>query len=249
MSTFVQCVSIPRSGHHLLMGLLRSYYQGDDKGSSPFYYCGHYKACKSHPCSCREKRIRRFQKNRAEPLVTVQKSHDRHMPFPRSIDQKIWEAGTNEPELKVSLDQDHIVQIRDPIMSIISDYRLSRGEFTAVDDWLHFAENGMLYRKAFLEKWILQNEYIETERYRVVCYEDMVKDPEAQLRKIIKYITPTRAIDTDAMARAFEVHPVRAKWSLDGFVFAETVSQLGTVISDVWERTRSITEKLVDREE
>ncbi len=250
MSAFIQCVSIPRSGHHLLVRLLRSYYRSSDKHSRTFFYCGHYKSCKTHPCSCLTRGIVRFRKNRPEPLVILQKSHDRHMPFPGSNEPKFWGVSSyEEPDLRVSLDHDYIIQIRDPIMSIISDYPLSCGEFTTVDKWLQFAESGMLYRKAFLEKWILQNEYIETERYHVVRYEDMVDDPEVQLRKVIRYISPTRAIDTDALERVFEKHPIRAKWSLDSFVFLDTVSALETVISDVWERTTSITEKLVDRDE
>ncbi len=247
MSAFIQCVNIPRSGHHLLIRLLRSYYQGDDKRSDTFYYCGHYKACKSHPCSCREKSIRRFRKNRKKPLVTVQKSHDRHMLFPRSSEARIWEVDTEDPELKVRLDYDHIIQIRDPVMSTISDYRLCCGEFTTVDKWLHFAEIGMLYRKAFLEKWIIQNEYIDTKRYQVVRYEDIVNDLEAELARIIQYITPALPMDADAMRRAFEKSPVRARWSLDSFVFVETVAQLEAMISPTWERVRIITENLMHR--
>jgi hypothetical protein len=244
MSAFIQCVSMPRAGHHLLIRLLKYYYQGDNNCSEKFYYCGHYKACKTHPCSCRKKGIRRFRKNRPKPLITVQKSHDRNMLFPGSSELKHWEAATDDPELKVNLDYDHIIQIRDPIMSIVSDYRLCLGKFTAIDKWLHYAKIGMLYRKAFLEKWIIYNKYIETKRYHVVYYDDMVNDQVEELKKIIKYITPEHAIDANAVKSAFDQHPVKTKWSIDSFVFYETVSELETMICSTWERAKSITKKV-----
>ena len=67
------------------------------------------------------------------------------MPFPRSTEPQFWEVDTTEPELKANLDHHHIVQIRDPIMSIISEYCLTCGDFTSVDKWLQFAEIGMLF--------------------------------------------------------------------------------------------------------
>ena len=51
--------------------------------------------------------------------------------------------------------------------------------------------------EAFLEKWILENEFIETERYHLVRYEDMIIDPKAHLRRAIAYITPATKLDTD----------------------------------------------------
>jgi hypothetical protein len=53
----VQCVSFPRSGHHLLMDILSLYY-----GRNGFRYCEFYTHCRRSPC--------------ANPAVNFQKNHD-----------------------------------------------------------------------------------------------------------------------------------------------------------------------------
>jgi hypothetical protein len=171
------------------------------------------------------------------------------MPFPRSDEPPAPGippgAAHDQPELSVNADYSHIIQIRHPVLSTISDYRLICGEFTTVERWVNFAELGMLYRKAFLEKWILANKYLNTDSYHVVDYDDLLEGPERELAKVIEYITPNRAIDAPAIRAAFEKHPVQARWNIEHFVFASTVPRLEEIIADTWESAKLLVRELL----
>lgn len=237
MSVFIQCVSIPRSGHHLLVNLLRSYYREDDGRTDRFSYCGHYGTCRTHPCSCYARRLRRFARDRTEPQLMLQKSHDRRMPYPQvEGEPRFWKLVTDEPELEVGTDHPNLIQIRDPVMSTISDYRMSCGEFTSPEKWFRFAEEGMHYRRAFLEKWILGNPHLHSGRYQVLRYEDLIERPSAELERVVRHLSPSGQCRPEALDRALVAQPVAAKWSLDDFAFRETIPRLQAITADAWER-------------
>jgi hypothetical protein len=59
----VQGISFPRSGHHMLVDVLKAYF------GSAFHYCGFYSLCDRRPCP--------------EPSTNLQKNHDHRLDVPR----------------------------------------------------------------------------------------------------------------------------------------------------------------------
>ena len=105
----------------------------------------------------------------------------------------------------------------------------------------------LLYRKAFLEKWVLHNENVGTERCHVIRYEDLVYDPREQLKAAIRFISPNLKFDSRAMELSLEKHKVEANWSFDSFVFPETIPKLRQIVSEAWVHTTNIVEGLETR--
>lgn len=237
---FVQCVSFPRAGHHLWVKLLKQYYHGHQSRGPMIYYCGHYGACRSHPCRCREMKLRRFRRPRPEPRMILQKSHDRSMRFSRAAELERWGLPVDEPPLRVASDSRYLLQVRDPMMSTISDYRLSVGEPTTAEEWVQFAQVGVDYRKAFLEKWILGNPHLSSDAYLVLDYADVVRSPGDELARVATYLTPDLPVDQERIADVLAEYPVGAKWSRESFVFADTLPALEAEIAETWSRARRV---------
>jgi hypothetical protein len=67
LRTGMQGVSVPRSGHHMLVNLLQSYF------GSTFQYCGYYDLCEQRPC--------------ADEVTHLQKNHDHSLDLPADEDR------------------------------------------------------------------------------------------------------------------------------------------------------------------
>ena len=212
----IQCVSIPRSGHHLLINLLFRYYSGDpnfpiNDGTSrswsfkepvqagDFYYCEYYKCCQSIPCS--------------KAPANCQKNHDFDL------------------DLEINSSYRYIVQYRHPLSYLVSFYnwRFLHGEIygkdvkDSKDIWLEFIgrkpsftgddcfisciKNYILwvkqsigiyppeklqYWKSFIKKWIIDN---NNSNAYVINYDDLINRPDAILKEVIHFISPSADID------------------------------------------------------
>ena len=174
MPTLVQCVSIPRSGHHYLMRMLNEYFNGDGSSSERFAYCRYYHCCRSRPC-------RRYGADSvaSKPEIFLQKSHDLQL---RDRDDDFEESS-----LEVTNGIKYLIQVRQPIASVLSDFRLykktqsrrqARGEMTgSLQEWECFAVEELEYRKRFLEKWILDNPWAESYEYLFLDYDNLIDNP------------------------------------------------------------------------
>jgi hypothetical protein len=177
----VQCVSLPRSGHNLLVSHLQKYFApssickpersgflklGTAKTATgtpkcQFHYCEYYYACRSHPCT--------------NPGNKFQKSHD------------------FELDLPVDLGQKYLIQKRAPIDLLISWFELrlpKNRETDSADGFTRFVKRMQPYVKGFQDKWVVS----KLPHRLIFDYEDYLCAPAEHLTKAIQFfdasITP-----------------------------------------------------------
>jgi|GEM_PF-7034406 hypothetical protein len=233
MSVAIQGVGIPRSGHHFLERLLRSYFNGG--GKRRMHYCEYYRCCRTRPC-------KNFDPDSAADALGMHKSHD-----------EILRGGDPdyEPVLVPSGDPKHLIQVRHPVPSTISDYERYLAMKPASDaaalaedpnfetqsprTWEAFSVPEVLYRKTFLEKWILDNEWIDSPRHLVLIYDDLVAEPRKQLAAVVRFVFPEEEPDSEALDRAMKDEPVKPKRDPGVFGHAESLDELHTLCDETWE--------------
>ena len=154
-----ECMTYPRSGHHLLIKLLIAHY-GQRINYSEFY--GDKWHLDTHP------------------QTNLQKNHD--FGFDAPVDKE---------------DRQYLVQLRRPIDSIVSLYRLNyQGVGRQIFDpplpedneetWRRFAQQQAVVWADFYVKWVLR----PAVRPRlIVRYEDLARHPHATLTKVGKFLT------------------------------------------------------------
>ena len=173
----VQGVSLPRTGHNMLVIHLKQYFAdhvdcpkykdflipplakrrtriktADDHRTPRFHYCEHYYSCRSIPCVDADNKF--------------QKSHDFDLD---------WPVDTSIP---------HLVQVRDSVSLLISWYemRLKKNrEIDSPDGWRAFVAKNIPYVEGFLRKWL---PVAETNGL-VIEYEDYLSIPDQWLEKVI----------------------------------------------------------------
>ncbi len=233
MSVAIQGVSIPRSGHHFLERLLRSYFNGG--GRQRMHYCEYYTCCRTRPC-------KDFDPDWATDELGMHKSHD-----------EILRGGDPdyEPVLVPSVNPKHLIQIRHPVPSTISDYETYLAKKPARDSaklakdpdfelhpprtWKAFSVPELLYRNTFLKKWILDNEWIDSPRHLVLIFDDLVADPRKQLASVIRFVFPEEEPDSEALDRAMNYEPVKPKRDPGVFEHVDTLDELRTLCDETWE--------------
>ncbi len=157
----IQGVSFPRSGHHLLVQMLKVHfaekkerYPAEGMATTaahaivgPFSYCEYYRCCRERPC---------------KHGATFGKSHD----F----------CGR---ELEPDPDVRYIVQIREPEWAIESHYELRRGRA-----WKPFAAEWARSWNKFVRKWIVPNH----ENVLVVSYRRLVEVPSFTFAAVLDWM-------------------------------------------------------------
>ena len=236
MTAYIQSVSMPRSGHHFLIKLLREYYNDKDRGIHRMSYCEFYNCCSTRPC--------RLWDTEENPCVDVliQKSHDEYL---RRAD-KHYEA-----PVKVSNTGKHIIQFRNPIHSTISDFRLelerlhAGGEketdeitrscdLTPENRWVHYAERQLDYRTRFLKKWVLENPFLDSEDYYLLNYETLLTKPLDTLGEVLRFTKPSEQVNLSRAKAAFVNRPVKKMRNPMDFEFASTLGRLELICSEIW---------------
>ena len=179
----VQCVSLPRSGHNLLVSHLQKYFRpasmckknryrllqfGTRSNSEKtptdlgFHYCEYYYACRSHPC--------------IEARNTFQKSHDFDLLLPLQADQK------------------YLIQKRKPLDLLISwfEMRLLKGrEKDTPEGFSQFVNRMRPYVDGFRQKWI----DAPMQHRLVFDYNSYLETPAQHLRAAVLYFDDTLDID------------------------------------------------------
>ena len=156
---YLFCVSLPRSGHHVVEELLREITKGK------FKYCEFYtvaNCCKEIPC----KNLALFGQD--EHLAFMQKSHDFSLldPVPKNADQIV-------------------VQIREPIARLLSNYELevkNRHGQHDVSYQEYWSARESFYVARFYQKWLRSN----LSNRVLLRYEELISAPEKCLAPLIK---------------------------------------------------------------
>lgn len=201
----IQGVSLPRSGHNMLVRHLQQYFgsteccsvrptkwpftrpksavekaeqqQGATAQLKNFQYCEFYYSCRKAPCVSRHN--------------TFQKSHD------------------FELDLETGICTGYIIQTRSEVNLLISwfEMRLAKGrEADTPDGFAAFAQRQRPYLQAFIDKWI----EADLPNRLVLEYEDYLAEPEKCLAQAIRMFDPTSALDRERIAKiAADVRPAR----------------------------------------
>ena len=183
----IQCVSLPRSGHNLLVSHLQKYFDSDMQCESlpkkrlpffspvparekdtliadRFHYCEYYYACRSTPC--------------VNSINTFQKSHD------------------FELQLPVDLHKKHIIQYRNPIGLLISWFEmrlLKNREVDTADGFKKFASRNQGYIDGFCAKWI----DADIPHRLMLDYEKYLSEPIESLSEVIRFFNTGQGVDLE----------------------------------------------------
>ena len=117
------------------------------------------------------------------PQTNYQKNHD--------FDLKL----ENNPSLS------YIVQYRHPVETLTSYYRQCLDDSVLKEDsrqkWTAFCNGKLDAWKRFVNKWVVNNENPNTV---YVPFSELIDNPEAKLKEIIKFMDPLREPDTDRIS-------------------------------------------------
>lgn len=179
-----QSKSMPRSGHHFLVKLLRDYF------GSEFAYCEFYNpenCCKQMPCT------KPFNQAGTNSLL-LQKSHDFRF---------------NDP---VDPSQRYLIEYRHPVPRSQSNFELAlrRGlrEDTHEDFW-SFVDASVKYQIAFFRKWI----QTPPPNAVLLAYERLSQDPDAELSRVVEFMTGAPADSQRVREAVDHVRPTNAHTS------------------------------------
>jgi tetratricopeptide (TPR) repeat protein len=182
-------VSIPRSGHHFLVDLLRTLLPDD------FRYCEFYAAddcCRRVPCT-----------RHGNARVFYQKHHDLDLSLPTALTGVRYVIQVRDPVMSTLSDREHIAR--------------HEGEKRATDrdEFLVWLGQKAAYYERFFEKWVLPR---AGERI-VIDYDDLLAQPAHVLRRLttacgvdidderivdaVAAISSVRSADRPGVAEAF----------------------------------------------
>ncbi len=99
---------------------------------------------------------------------------------------------------------------------------------------MSFAKWQLTYRIGFLEKWVLQNPWWDSEQYYLLNYERFVTRPLDTLGEVVRFALPNEEVNLDRAQSALAKRPVKAIRDPLDFEFASTLADLELICSDVW---------------
>jgi hypothetical protein len=187
----VQCVSLPRSGHHLLVDILADYI-GDE-----FVYADSYGVRDVHGNKTAIAGLPRTLSTC--PEANYEKTHD------FDLDVDLYPADNRV----------FIVQYREPVAAIVSHYLFgTNGEPGDRKTWEEFARIRAVYFHKFKEKWIDGSEYINLPVTKVP-YERLVTMPVFSVSEILDFMGCE--VDEKKVRECCTKHPIKLTHAADNF--------------------------------
>ena len=169
-----ESISYPRSGHGPLYNSMRRYF-GDR-----LVYCdaehleGLNCGCRKVPC--------------INPRNNFSKNHD-------------WGLKIGKG-LEIRAGQRYLVQYRNPVCSIASDYNLHVQQVpnsSGREQWYEFAREAIAYWNKFIDKWVI--DLCNRDNPQLICsYEKLVQDPIGTVTSVVDFITD-EPVDDEALRR------------------------------------------------
>lgn len=176
---------MPRSGHHLLVRLLRGYYQ--DK----FIYCDYYgvhnkDCCKKIPCT-------NYTEQLKSSSIFMQKSHDHSLKDPILDEYK------------------YVIQYRHPIPRSISNFQLyvkkdleNRDNKEGFKNFLDIEYN---YYVEFYKKWLVGAK----SNIALLKYENLTTSSLEFFQKVVEFIDHQNSFDSNKWSNAQKELEYRSK--------------------------------------
>ena len=150
-------VSIPRSGHHFLVDLLRTLLPDD------FRYCEFYAqsdCCRAVPCT-----------RPSAASIFYQKHHDLDLALPTALAGVRWVVQVRDPVMSTLSDREHIVRLE------------TEARAADRDEYVVWLGKKAYYYERFFEKWVLPG---AADRV-VIDYDDLVAQPAHALRRLTTF--------------------------------------------------------------
>ncbi len=194
----VACITYPRSGHHLLVNALLRYFSEnlrypevkDSTRCTNVFQAGKLYYCEYYD-HCRQHPC-------TDDRANFLKNHDFNLDLICNIKKQI-------------------IQIRNPIESIVSYYKYHYGpDITTKDDWLAFASEKAEYWKQFVNKWVVSN---CRENLITVNYSELIASPVNILRKVISFLDPSCNVKLHFLKKVIKSLSISPKSSLDDFCY------------------------------
>jgi tetratricopeptide (TPR) repeat protein len=194
----VACITYPRSGHHLMVNALLRYFSNnlqypeikDSTRCTNVLQAGKLYYCE-HYDHCRQNPC-------TDDRVNLQKNHDFNLDLICKINKQI-------------------IQIRNPIESIVSYYKYHYGtEIREKANWMVFAHEKAEYWKKFVNKWIIYN---RNEKVLTLNYSDLIESPATILRKVILFLDPACDVNTNRLKNVIKSLSVLPRNSLSIFCY------------------------------
>lgn len=183
-----QGVSYPRSGHEVVYRIARRYF------GEAFIYCDTNNVdrcgCETVPC--------------INPKRTFAKNHDFGL--------------RHSDGVPVIPSEHYLIQFRNPVRSIASDYYLFRhAKFSRrkKSEWQRFALDSIEYWNRFVDKWVL-NFPADANPPFYCSFESLLSDPHVLIRDVLSFLSEG-PLEEDAISQILEAIPIVNKDRLAGF--------------------------------
>lgn len=211
----VQGISLPRSGHHLLVSCLKNYFE-DELG-----YCSNLF------------RMDQF----SEPETTFQKNHDFHLDLPIDPNLRYLIQYRHPLESLVSWykwEVDHGIRaemnygLRPFINRRVPIWNLYTRRNT-LTRWNTFLEARIPFWINFISKWIID---IDHPSVCYVDYSDFIRDPFNTLSRVIVFFKPEDSVDKVRLLEIISKQDIRPKSNIKEFkyyderIFRDTETEL-----------------------
>lgn len=178
----IQCVSFPRSGHHLLARCLKQYFSGDLHYCSNVFRKVHFKDAKTN-----------YQKNHDFDLCLPNTGHwyyviqYRH-PIESVISWYKWEVD-NAVNAEKNTKWRALINRRLPFWNLYTRRDTQQR-------WLEFIKLRIPFWQKFVQKWVIQNQNPNT---CFVPYNELVADSCGVIRRVILFANPSRLVNHEAI--------------------------------------------------
>lgn len=187
---YIQGISFPRSGHHMLIRRLTEYFSiiscsdvcirnrsrktnDIDTSKNSFVYCEFYTTCQTIPC--------------IDERCSFQKSHDFSLDVP------------------IKKELHYLVQIRNPIDAITSLFELSlkTGWYNLKDTqecWELFFDDQLVFYRNFYNKWVVQKK----NNIDIFWYDSFLENPVPHLIRAIELLDKQHSINFELVEKLCE---------------------------------------------
>jgi hypothetical protein len=195
---YVLNVCFPRSGHNILIYLLRLICR---RVKMKFSYCEFYLSCQQIPC---------------KDNCYIIKNHD--------FELRVNVPNAIKTHIPIDNDKKYLVMYRrDPILQLEAFFRYENPDAdNDLEKFVQYYKDNIGYYNAFVEKWINN----DCDNILKVEYYDFVNEPLQHITSILNFIYPNVEIDPDIIKKAVELTDINLKYQMDPALYDEIAKRI-----------------------